>query len=63
MNKMRWLTLILVAAITAAAFLCLFSTLFEETQARVIGQGSWCERTGPHTDLPLWSDDGGETWR
>ena len=64
MNETRVLCRIIVAtAIVAVASLCHLSTLYDSAMARVRGQGSWCERTGPAPHgMALWSDDGGETW-
>ena len=52
-----WIVLALLVA-TAV----LLSVGYESAQARAATQGTWCERTGPHTTLALVSDDGGLTW-
>ena len=64
MNTMRlFRTLIVATVLAAVASACVLSALYDRTQARVIGQGSYCLRTGPHpSQLAMVSNDGGETW-
>lgn len=58
-RRTLWTALVLVLAVCV----CLLSGLWDETQARVADQGSWCWRIGPHpSGLAMWSDDGGDSW-
>ena len=46
MNTARFRTLIVATVLAAVASACALSALYDGTQARVIGQGSYCLRTG-----------------
>jgi len=64
MNTIRlFRTLIVATVLAAVASACVLSALYDGTQARVTGRGSYCLRTGPHpSQLAMVSEDGGETW-
>ena len=57
----RRLTLWLLGGLVVAVFVLLWCGC-ESAEARAAEQGTYCLRSGPHTDLALWSDDGGRTW-
>ena len=67
MNTVRlFRTLIVATVLAAVALACVLSALYDGTQARVTGQGSYCLRTGRTynvngqlVETGRWSDDGG----
>ena len=57
----RRLTLWLLGGLVVATSVLLWGGC-ESAKARARTQGTWCERTGPHTSMALWREDGGRTW-
>ena len=52
-----------IALALLAGALVLSSGWFDETQARVATQGTYCLRTGPHkSGMAMWPEDKGGSW-
>ena len=49
--------------LTGGVLVVTFALLWTEAEALAAEQGTYCLRSGPHTDLALWSNDGMRTWR
>ena len=69
MNGLRlFRTLIVATVLAAVALACALCGLYDGTQARMTGQGTYCWRIGRRLNEngdvagATWSNDGGETW-